>query len=396
MISRFVYKTNNALYHSVLQKELPLDSDEKTLKDNFFLEEQNLQSIKNRLSSPPIFLNLVIIPTWECNLRCSHCCVLDSLKKKDENNIDLNKLEKFLHSYFKKFTNTKRFQGYFLGGESFLYPEKISNQILVMEKIAKYYELKLSIGTTTNLAYNLKINHINCFEKLENIAVSLDGLIENHNKQRHAYTDKTINPYEITILNLKKLVALGFREKLFVQGALNNDILNDEEYIKQYFKSLTKIGIKKENIIIGSIFPTKQKPEPQKAWINYKKNNLFIKSKPCCKYAFMSNIQVNPDNSITDNFYTNENSNLGNLDDDIEKIIEKNYNLIFNHMPALNDKNCLNCKAFGYCWGGCVNGFVHIGNKPSYTCSRETIVPLIQKLADENKLINKGYLKNLL
>lgn len=399
MISKFVYKTNNVLYHSVLQKELPHDASEKQLRDNLFLDDQNLDAIKSRLCESPDFLNLVIIPTWECNLRCNHCCVLDSLKKKDVNEINVDKLNIFLDNYFKKFKSVKKIQTYFLGGESFLYPEKIFSYIQVCEKITNKYNLNLNIGTTTNLAFPLKVEHIKCFEKLDVLAVSLDGFSDYHNKQRHPFNDKKINPFETTILNLKKIIACGFREKIHVQAALNDEKLNDDNYLKEFYKMLSKIGINIENIMVGSIFPTKQKPKPQKSWIEFKKESFFIKSKPCCKYKFMSNIQINPDNSLQDNFYSNENSYLGTLDDDIEEISKKNYDLIFNHMPALQDKNCLGCTALGYCWGGCIAGHIHIGNKPSLTCNKNKIVPFIKKLAEENQLIDykpQEYLKNLL
>lgn len=399
MISKFVYKTSNILYHSILQKELPVDSDNSTLEANLFCESQNNLAIKNRLSENPEFLNLIIIPTWECNLRCTHCCVLSSLKKKDDNEIHVEKLEKFLENYFQKFTTTKRMQGYFLGGESLLYPEKILKQISILEKIKEKYKIDLSLGVTTNLAFKLNIDHIKCFEKLDTISVSLDGMKSEHNNQRFAFVDKKIDPYEITTRNLAKLVLIGLRDKISVQAALDSNLLNDYNYIKQYYKSLTKIGIKIDKIIFGSIFPTKQKPEPQKVWLNYKKESFFIKSKPCCKYKFMSNIQVNPDNTIYDNFYSKENSYLGNLDDDIEVISQRYTDLIFNHMPALQDKNCLNCSALGYCWGGCIAGHVHIGNRPSLTCNQKKIVPYLQELASENKLLNykeHKYLKNLL
>ena len=113
----------------------------------------------------------------------------------------------------------------------------------------------------------------------------------------------------------------------------------------------------------------------------------------------MSTLQINSNNTIYDNFYQKENSQLGTLDNTVEEICKKNIELIFSHMPSLNDKTCIECPALGYCWGGCVSGHVFIGNKPSLHCSRKELVPHIKNLADNNELLSrssKQYLKSLI
>jgi radical SAM protein with 4Fe4S-binding SPASM domain len=105
----------------------------------------------------------------------------------------------------------------------------------------------------------------------------------------------------------------------------------------------------------------------------------------------MSRIQVNPDNTLWDNFYTQESSFLGTLDDPLESIEEKNLELIMNYMPALKDETCLSCPALGYCWGGCIAGQAVLDKKPSEVCSKELIVPFMKKLADEGRLIDYSH-----
>ena len=398
MLSNQVYKTEDVFYNSITQKKLPLDSSIEDFKENFFLEDQKIEAIKLRLSEPPKYVQFTLIPSWECNLRCSHCCVLTSLQKKDVNEIDESKFSNFLTQYFTKFNKLNFFEFYFLGGESLLKHEKILNLIKIAENIEEKYGIKKYLGTTTNLAFDLQYEHIEIFSKIDNLTISIDGMEEEHNNQRHAFTDKSINPFQKTISNLKKVIALGFRDKIYVQAALRKEYLKTE-YIVNFLQFITSLGVKIEKTNIGSIFPTETKPEPENSWIASLEENTRIRNRPCCKYRYMSTLQINSNNTIYDNFYQKENSQLGTLDNTVEEICKKNIELIFSHMPSLNDKTCIECPALGYCWGGCVSGHVFIGNKPSLHCSRKELVPHIKNLADNNELLSrssKQYLKSLI
>jgi len=390
-LSRFVYRTTqdgtDVLFHSVTQKLLLPTASEEVLRKHMFFEDQNQEAIRSRLAKQPDQLALNLVTTLECSLRCTHCCVLPILKTIDDDKINPEKLKVFLQRYFVKYPNIKRFQAYFIGGESLLYPQDILGLMQVVETVAAEANIKLMMGTTTNLAFPLTHEHIQVFDKLYNISISIDGFEEEHNTQRKAFKEKGINPFQVTVDNLKRLMLLGYRDKIHVQAALRDNLLTDD-YTFRFTKYLTELGVKIENTLIGSIFPTKSKPVPEEQWYNHKTESLFLKNKPCCKYQFMSNIQVNSNGTMVDNYYTTENAYLGTLDDDIETIAQRNVDLIVNHMPALQDKTCLSCPALGYCWGGCVNGHVLIGNKPSLHCNKAKIVPHMQELAIKGRLIN--------
>ncbi len=390
MISRFVYETRNkdntkVLFHSVTRKELNPKSDITTLRDNLFFDDQNLDAIKSRLFKPPENLEITFIPTWECNLRCNHCCVLHLLKKKEEHSHDLEKVENFLDRYYSKY-KLKRLSCTLLGGEPLLYPEKVLPLIKICEQIEQKHSAKLFVSGTTNLAYNLTLDHIEVMNNMDFIAISLDGFIEHHNKQRF-FLDKSENPFQKTVSNIHKLIKLGFTEKMFVQAAIKEEQLCPQ-YALDFTKFVISLGLKMEQVQVGSIFPTKYKPKPEITWLKHKNESLFVKQKPCCKYELMSRIQVHPDGSLWDNFYTQENSRLGTLDNTIEEIEVRNLDLIMNHMPCLNDQTCLSCPALGYCWGGCIAGQNVIDKKPSEMCSRHLLVPYMQQLAEEGRLTN--------
>ncbi len=388
MLSQFVYKTDGLLLHSITNRALPLDASPELLRANHFYKDQDEEAIKNRLSRTSDHLSLNIVPTWECSLRCGHCCVLYQLKKEDPDKIDPIKLYNFLNSYFTKFTNCKSLTIGFIGGESLLYPKEVLELIETCKQIKDKFDLKLKFKTTTNLAYDLELEHIKIFNELEVVAVSVDGLEAEHNFQRRAYKQKDINPFWTTINNIKRLLDLGFRDKLRVQAALRDNLLT-EEYIVKFKQYMTEVGILLEHISVGSIAETKQNPLVSESWKTHKRNSVVLNSRPCCKYRFMSKMQINPDGIIYDNFYTTENAKLGTLDDSIESLIAKNIELIFNHMPALKDKNCLSCPVLGYCWGGCVIEHRTIKDRPSSICSRDKLIPHVQQLALKGKLIPK-------
>jgi radical SAM protein with 4Fe4S-binding SPASM domain len=393
-LSHFVYKTKRSaeesdyiLFHSITKKELPVDSDENELKSHFFLKGQEREAIRERLFNvEPKYLHFTILNTWECNLRCSHCCVLHLLQKKDTHKIDKSKIRPFLEQYFDKFKNTPTLSVYFLGGESLIYPEEVLSFIDIFKEFTESRGLRLDIGTTTNLAFQLTPEHIRVFEALNTIGISLDGFKEYHNKQRKSLI-KEEDPFDITVGNIKKLVKLGFRDKLFVQAALKKEVYS-EEYAVDFTKFLLRLGVKLERTKVGSVYPTEKTKTLDPLWGHYKTHNILLKDRPCCKYELMQNIQLNPDNILYDNYYTQVESVLGKLDDHIDDIFNKNIDLIMKTVPALNDENCLNCPALGYCWGGCVNSFSTVKYKPSELCSKEYIVPLVKQLADDGNLIN--------
>ena len=399
MLHNKVFKTNNLLFNSITQKSLPLNASVEILRDNLFLENQVMDAVKAKLISMPKTLKCEIITTWECNLRCSHCCVMKYLKKKDPDELNIEKLVVFFNEYLKKFDSVDGIGLSFIGGESFLRSNKILECINVTNEITKKYKKASNFSATTNLSYDLDLEKIEIFEKLTQINISIDGLEKEHNQQRYAFSDKSINPFQKTIKNLSKLISLGFRDKINIQAALKSDLTDDFEYLVDFSEYLTKIGVIYEKIHVGSIFPTESRKSPEPSYVNYKKNHVSMHTMPCCKYRMMSNFMICPDGKIYDNFYKQEDSLVGTLDDSIDEIYEKNMRLILDEMPALNDPTCIKCPAIGYCWGGCIAGHVYIGNKPSYHCSKEKLVPFIEKLANDNNLIdfNKNhYLKNLL
>jgi radical SAM protein with 4Fe4S-binding SPASM domain len=387
-LSKWVYRTSEDgvefLYNSVTQDRLPVDAAAGDLQRLSFYGGQEDEALRRRLMRPPASLNLTLLTTWECNMRCSHCCVLHFLKKEDPDFIDPVKLEEFLTRYFTRYPDVKVFNPLFIGGEAFLYPERVSSMAEVCHRAAKRFDLRIGLSTTTNLSYKLTVEHIRCLEQFETITVSLDGFEDDHNRQRR-YFGEGDNPFKATVTNLKRLVRLGLADRLFVQAALPEKVYS-VQYAFDFTKFLLSLGIPLKRTLVGTLFPTKHKPAVPDLWATSKRNNTTLRHRPCCKYRFMGNMQINPDGKIFDNYYTQENALLGTISDSMESLEERNLQLIFEHMPSLSDPTCRSCPALGFCWGGCISGHVAIGNRPSWLCSRELLVPHIQQLAASGEL----------
>ena len=76
MISPTVKKTRHkdedVWYNTITRKVLPITCTDQELRNNFFLEGQEKQAIELFLTKNVGILSFSIIPTWECNLRCTH------------------------------------------------------------------------------------------------------------------------------------------------------------------------------------------------------------------------------------------------------------------------------------------------------------------------------------
>jgi radical SAM protein with 4Fe4S-binding SPASM domain len=362
-------------FESIHQKLLPVDSDEELLKTHFFLAGQEEESLRDKLFVKYPFLRLIIVPTWECNLRCTHCCVIDKLVKKDLGNLDASKLESFLKRYLDKFS-IDSLDVLFCGGEPLLRPDSIIDSINAIKKVCKKYELSI----TTNLVKDLTDIDFHIMSQMDIIGVSIDGIEGQHNEQRKSAVIS--NPYQKTMYNLKQLMLKGFRDKISVQSTQG---FSSREEKKQFAKEMLRYGVNRKAIIIGTLHPTRTKPVVSEDEVCGIKKNLSrqLWHRPCCKYQHMSTFLIDSKNNVYTDFYVQD--RLGTLDDDIELISERFRQSILNEMPCLHDQNCRNCPIIGVCWGKCAQ--VNVSNKkPSDLCDVDVITKnLLNYLTHKHK-----------
>lgn len=386
-LSKYVHEYNGTLFNLTTRKKLPINASEEELRNNYFLEGQEHDAIDFTLfkDRKPNKISLKITPTWKCNLRCTHCFVLDKLSKKQESDIDVDKLLVFVKNYVDYFQGSvTRFYCCLVGGEVSLEVDKcleITEKLLGFCKergIEDHFSL-----TTNGIEFNLKF--VELLNRCKGFTISVDGVAENHNKQRHAATSdlRGKNLYDIVLKNIYKLIKLGFYEKLSVQAALKD--LTDKEMIRKFFKELVAVGVDPAKIKLGAIAPTKHQAEVNQGFHNHLKS--FVFSSPCCSWRLGEEFCVDIKNKLYCDYYNSTlDTTVGELTDPIPSILENHKKLIMREMPVLKDNQCLSCPVIGACWGRC--SYVMKVHNPSSICDQKSLIDSVNKKAKSGKLFD--------
>ena len=386
-LNNYIFSNRDNLVNLTTKKFLPLDSSAEVLREHHFLKGQEQESVEKALFDvKPKSFEIKIIPTWECNLRCSHCFVLHELVKKDENRIDIEGLVKFIRAYVKKYPSVESGRFQFIGGEPALRSKFNCEIITAIKNLCEEIGLKHYIGCTTN-GYELNDDILEFYRVLDGFTVSVDGPKHLHDKQRKPLLPclPNLSPFDKTIQTIKTLVKSGMRDKITVQASLDDDGFN-EEVITSFYKTLLMAGIKYESIMFGTIVPTAKKPEMQNKFVEVCANRPY--TNVCCKYRMMHDFVVDSSNNIFCDYFDADQGNcLGKLSDDIEKLAKEHKKIITAEMSVLNDDKCKKCPVIGICWGWCCNTKHMI---PSEHCSPDNL----QRRVEENGKV--GNLKNFL
>lgn len=388
-LSRYVVETNDQLYNTMTRQFLSKSATEDTLGQQFFLDGQEQDALERRLFQKPKGLEIRVVATWECNLRCRHCSVLYQLVDRDKGKVDPVLVADFANLFLSRYNYIKKIYVTFIGGEILL---KAKECVEVIDHIRKSVpsDVIVSSTTTTNLSLDLDRSCIEFLSRLESLLVSLDGTEDQHNWQRIPYKNKALNPYQKSYSNLKRLIKLGMRDKIKVQAAMQQKVMSIEAKL-EYYANLLKLGFKEHQIEYASVHPTVQNPNPDEQYLGGLKKVRFH-TRPCCDYRYMNTFLVNSKNELFGSYYdTSINSKMADLAsvnlDDLEKAYRHK---ILSRMAILKDEVCMNqCPVVSYCWGGCVNGDLFNKGNPSKYCDREALTEAIAERAKQGVLVAK-------
>jgi len=355
-----------------------LFADQATEESLMYLamgKDQKLESIDRRLFSKPTECSIMFVTSWMCNLRCGHCSVLHQLKKTSPV-IDVAKCKKFVDDYSRHY-GISDFKIHFLGGESLLHPE------VVMDLIDSLSEHNIHIGITSNLAVPLNAQMVRIVERSDITYVSLDGLEKDHNDQRKDFYSG--NPFRTTVKNMKLLVELGLKDKIHVMASVRDRIYN-AGYKEKFIDYCVRLGIHRDHIIFGCIYPTKTNNVPEQSYLRILKSCTPI-AKPCCKFRFMTNFVIDGSNKVFSNYFSLNDSCIGSLDDSMESIEIAHKSQIYSTMPCLQDEKCKKCPVLGFCWGKCIVGEPLFGSRPSDFCDQEALISHTEKLSQNGDIL---------
>ena len=387
LIREYTYQNQDGHLNTVNWCFLPIGSTQKEYHANLFMADQREQLILRHLNEqlPGLAkkLGITIIPGWACNLRCTHCVVIDKLIKPESPEpavADVKQMDSFIKGFMK--AKDKDFlELTFVGGEPLLYSQYIVD---ILELIKPDFG-----NVTTNLAGVLDESKVTMLQKMDHILISLDGNQEQHNKQRKPLYE-TLNVYADVINNLKILVKMGLRDKISVQAAMAEEEIRNDEAINEFLYVLLKIGIKQEKIAIHTLHSTPRQPDLNDFQIKVSKNHISASPQlvTCCRHRD-SALVIDREGQVYTDYYSM--TKLGSVNDLPQNIIDAatkdNSNL-----PVLNDPNCQDCDVLSFCWGGCTNLHNDYLN-PSRNCAQGLLQENVRKSITNqkyNKLIGKS------
>lgn len=382
-LSKYVVETIHpefgpVYFHTVTKKSARTTCSEKTLGKHFFLAGQERAAIESMILNKPIdkVMGLFICPTWECNLRCTHCMVKDRLVEKQTEKIDIPALVAFI-SRCKERYNLENVDVKFFGGEPLLV---VQDCIDIAEALSEVCETTYSLYT--NLALELTDKHLEFLSKADRVGVSIDGPEKEHNSQRLPLVGDW-NPFQLTMTNLQKLVIAGMRDIIEVQACFRDEY-NTPPIQKAFIKLAIQHGVQPGMIQFGTIAPSKCNPTPGPIFLEGLKEPAF-NNMSCCKYR---HTMINTD--VSGNVFTDYYSYtiVGNIYEDPAVIEERREKLIRESAPALADPKCQQCPVVGFCWGGC-SVVENTGYPLSKYCNpkREMLQTIIKETAAAGTLL---------
>lgn len=384
-MNHFVIKDEDYFVNITTKKSLHKNSPLADFRDNFFLEGQERQSVDHYLfGQDPKNFAINLVSTWECNLRCSHCFVLHELVKKDVGKIDAKLLADFIKRLFERYPTINTGHIHFIGGEPTL---RSDHNLEIMKTIRDAIGDRSIIFTATSNGFQCGDREIEFLLALDLITISLDGSKAWHDGQRKPLSKESGSPFESTLDTIRRLVAMGARDRLSVQSSLPQEAMQLDVLVDMY-KTLLMSGVRYEKVIPGFISPTRQNPTPDDDFLKVSVKAARIR--PCCKYRFMSNFVVDATNRVFCDYFDADSSNLlGSLSNPIDEIAVAHERVIRRTMPVLNDPKCDQCPVIGLCWGWCANTKCL---KPSDHCDPNTLLKRARQNAEKGNLRN--FLKN--
>ncbi len=364
---RFAVPLENGRFYDSLRHSI---CDQEDLGERFLLDGQEQKAIRDVVFHRGRF-QILLIPSFECNLRCPHCYVGHLLEKPSGNQLGLtdpNRLIKFVRNsepYLGKLDNLS-----IVGGEPFLHPD------LFREFIASGFP----ISVTTNGMFDFH-DVQDIIGSLRHITFSIDGWPEHHNRARHPL-DKDVDAFSRSYHNLCLTIQNFPSIDVRVQGSLIDDEAFDSLQIERYFLLMIGAGVKRTNINLGPCAAT-VKRKATEAFLNCIQRDT--RKSPCCDYSLHKGFVVYANKIYPSYHRFEEVSAYASLDDDLESILNNRRGLIESSMPLLKDRICMDsCKAVGLCWGMCSSSrHVFKDGRPSSICDRNYKEELLSKVATD-------------
>lgn len=307
---------------------------------------------------------LTILPTLNCNLKCSYCFVGDNIVNKSMSREVINQLKNYLKNSYSK---VEQLSLCWFGGEPLL-------ELPIIEEITEYIK-ELGIKYKSDIVTNgilITSDVINLLEKLNisNIQITLDGIKETHDRKRifengQGTFDRIMNNLRLLHDSIEK----GAKKSVNIR--INVDMANKDEYHKM--RSFIKANFPKFLVYPGIIMKysscssavncfSSQK-EIAEFWIEqYEKYGIddisfypFLRGINACTADNPYSEIIGPEGEIYLCL-----KDVGDKKESIGSIMNsgRNIELLTNYTVkyfAYDVDECKKCRVLALCGGGCSN-----------------------------------------
>lgn len=362
-----------------LRKDVDLDLsgeednyDKNLLLKNGFLINDSSSSETNKLEflyRKSFFnsdsLNIILIPSFNCNLKCPYCFEKSHKIIRQEGNF-YDAFLKFSQNYFKNFryVNLSLF-----GGEPLLEFKKLDMLLMEMKILSKKYNFIFGTSITTNgTLINKEILDKLVDYNCKTLQITLDGSKKTHDSTRKSSNGLGSFELLINIINkdLSEYISNGLI-KFILRINLNNNTL------EEIYDTLIRIDEKlraKINLVLRPIYNTDSYNEKNsnefskikdfydlgnKMGYSIMKNNYFFRSCEACgdeNFFYLTpdlNVWKCVNNMNFDGAKIGRITNNGEYIIDIDKVINW-----YRAADCFSDKKCRECKLLPDCLGGCI------------------------------------------
>lgn len=223
---------------SHLKKEAFDDTDliSKTLiKDGILVkeelnEDQMAEFYFNKLNFGDQALNLIVVPTDACNMRCIYCYEPHIEHYMNDENVC--SLIKFLK---KKMRTATSVHISWFGGEPLLRPDIIYTVMEQVQRLGKLYKIPISASATTNgvLLSPVVFNHLyEC--GVRSYQITIDGFKEHHNQSRPMVDGS--DSFSIIESNLKNILRSDKKVVVFLRYNMTAEDIDRSYSFIDYLK----------------------------------------------------------------------------------------------------------------------------------------------------------------
>lgn len=330
---------------------------EKMKNEGFVLEDNvdEMELVRNEFEQQRFSdqYMLMILPTYQCNLRCWYCV-------QEHQNVNMTedmvaKLKKHIEKYLLEH-NIKRFRLSWFGGEPLLAYEKLTDITMFSKNFCEDNNIHFFCDITTNslLLTSERIKELGEIG-VSSFQITIDGCREKHNqvkqdKNNSAFDKAVNNVLEIvkTIPNVNCTLRINYSDTTLEPGKIMHDVnmLIPTEYRKRIKISPCKIWQIKESDI------SKEKMSELDSIIKRKIYKVNIIERALCYVDYTHFNCVFPNGKIG----KCENDKLENAKGNLTESGDVVWDILYPfeiHQSLEENSQCFHCKYLPYCMGPC-------------------------------------------